>query len=460
MEELGNLTKLRGRLVVRDLQNVKDKEEAKKAKMFQKSKPQELTLYWDGDLRNSNDNHEDVLEGLKPHRKVKGLILRYFGGRRLASWMSTTDALLLLNLVKINQANFRLCEQVPVLGHLPHLAMVKMVRLHNLKRIGPEFYGPDEGIIDNCSSSGAAARVFPALREFQRFDMPQLEEWSDVSSLPVVGTRMLEFFPHLQKLDISKCPKLITIPAFNGLTSLQHLEIERCPEFSSLPKELLQPTLVDIRLKWCPKLKTPNLEALRGLTSLKNLTVEECPILWSYWEEGLVCTTNLQSLHIGEFTEKLRFFPWPSPSAASSPWCHFTSLKYLVLVGWAEVRSLPDQLEHLSALTSLKLQHFSGLESLPEWLGNLSSLQSLEVHECPLLEERCEEGGEDWHKIAHIASIQIVNLFFEFLSLPLSLSLSQVSMFLFSMCVREIINGKCYLTFVIIGLSDSWDRFY
>ncbi|XP_058191997.1 putative disease resistance RPP13-like protein 1 [Rhododendron vialii] len=212
IEELGNLTKLRGRLVVRDLQNVKDKEEAEKAKMFQKSKLQELTLYWDGDLRNSNDNHEDVLEGLKPHRKVKGLILCYFGGRRLASWMSTTDALLLLNLVKIELKDFRLCEQVPVLGHLPHLATVKMVRLHNLKRIGPEFYGPDEGIIDNCSTSGAAARVFPALREFQLFDMPQLEEWSDVSSLPVVGTRMLEFFPLLQKLDISKCPKLITIP--------------------------------------------------------------------------------------------------------------------------------------------------------------------------------------------------------------------------------------------------------
>ncbi|XP_058191998.1 putative disease resistance protein RGA3 [Rhododendron vialii] len=300
IEELGNLSKLKGSLEVWDLQYVKDKEEAEKAKMSEKYELQELTLYWDGDLRNSHDNHEeDVLEGLKPHRNVKGLKLMKFGGRRLPSWMSK-DARSLQYLVKIELNDCRLCEHVPALGHLPHLATVKMCYLRNLKHIGAEFYGPDEGIFDSCCSSGAATtRVFPALREFHLFDMPQLEEWSDVSSLSAFAMNMLEFFPRLEELYITTCPKLITIPAFNGWTSLQHLYIRHCPELLSLPKELLQPTLEDIRLNGCPKLTTPNPDALRSLTSIKNLEAVDCSILRTCWEEGLIvsslCLINLST---------------------------------------------------------------------------------------------------------------------------------------------------------------------
>ncbi|XP_058193121.1 putative disease resistance protein RGA3 [Rhododendron vialii] len=408
IKELGNLSKLRGRLEVWDLQYVKDKEEAEKAKMSEKYELRELTLYWDGDLRNSNNNHEEVLEGLKPHRNVKGLRLMKFGGRRLASWMSK-DARSLQYLAKIELNDCRLCEQVPALGHLPHLAIVKMWKLHNLKRIGPEFYGPDEGILDICRSSGATiAGVFPALREFHLFDMPQLEEWSDVPSLPAFADMsMLEFFPRLRELYITSCPKLITIPAFNGWTSLQHLQIRRCSELSSLPEELLQPTLEDIRLNDCPKLTTPNPDALRSLTSLVNLEVVDCPILRTCWEKGLVCTTSLQSLWLG-FREESTYFPWPSTSAATLC-CDFTSLETLSLYddGWEDFVSLPDQLEHLPALTSLELRYFGGLKSLPDWLSNLSSLQRLAIVDCPHLKERCKKGGEDWHKIAHIPSIRI-----------------------------------------------------
>ncbi|XP_058181084.1 putative disease resistance protein RGA3 [Rhododendron vialii] len=175
IEELGSLSKLSGKLHVYDLQHVKDKEEAKKAKILEKSGIQELKLHWHrdlGDSEMSNNNHEDVLEGLKPHRNIKGLILINFEGRRLPPWMST-NARLLQNLVKIELEGCISCEQVPALGHLPHLATIVMKGLHNLKHIGPIFYGLDEGIVGSCSSSGVAtARVFPALRKFKLFDMP------------------------------------------------------------------------------------------------------------------------------------------------------------------------------------------------------------------------------------------------------------------------------------------------
>lgn len=214
IEELGNLSKLRGRLGVWDLQHVKGKVEAENAKMSEKYELEELTLYWDGDLRNSINkyNCEDVLEGLKPHRKVRGLKLMRYGGTRLASWMSK-DSYSLQYLVKIELNACRLCEQVPALGRLPHLAMVQMCCLHSLKCIGVEFYGLDEGIVGSYSSSGAVTTgVFPALTELTLLQMYELEEWSDISSLPTIAMSMLEFFPRLQKLLIRDCLKLITIP--------------------------------------------------------------------------------------------------------------------------------------------------------------------------------------------------------------------------------------------------------
>ncbi|KAI8537372.1 hypothetical protein RHMOL_Rhmol09G0018600 [Rhododendron molle] len=208
IEELGSLSNLRGGLRVYDLQHVKDKEEAMKAKILEKANIQELKYHWDNDFRESDNNHEDVLEGLKPHRNVKGLVIQNFGGSGLASWMSK-DACLLQNLVKIILKDCRLCEQVPALGHLSHLVKITIDGLQNLKCIGPEFYGQYEEINCNCSSSeGAAAReVFPALRELELFNLPQLKEWSNESSLP-----KMKLFPRLQKLYIVACPELISIP--------------------------------------------------------------------------------------------------------------------------------------------------------------------------------------------------------------------------------------------------------
>ncbi|XP_058184529.1 putative disease resistance RPP13-like protein 1 [Rhododendron vialii] len=463
IEELGSLSKLRGRLHVYDLQQVKDKEEAEKAQILGKSDIQELQFHWEENLAEPDNNHGDVLEGLKPHQNVKGLILQNFGGRRWVFWMSR-NARVLQKLVKIELRDCRLCEQVPALGHLPHLAIVRMDGLQNLKRIGPEFYGQDGWIIDNCSASEAATpRVFPALRELVLCNMPQLEEWSDVSSLPAFATSTIESFPCLQRLDIRNCPKLMTIPdaafyllmslrelsivkcmeltclpdgvlqpsleeivledcpklktldqsdeteaLFNDYSNLHKLQIEDCPELMCLPDGLLQPALLELQLLFCPKLKKPNPDALRRL-KLFFLGIMDCPNRESCWEEGLFCTTNLQQLSIDYFGEEYGYFPWPSTSTtASPPSSHLTSLEYLCLWGWAEVKSLPDQLELLPALILLAISNFSGLESLPECLGNLSSLKSLEIWSCPLLEKRCEKGiGEDWHKIAHIPKILI-----------------------------------------------------
>ncbi|XP_028125718.1 putative disease resistance protein RGA3 [Camellia sinensis] len=243
IEELGSLSKLRGKLMIYNLQQVKSREEAEKAKILGKPKIHKLGFHWDrvGNRSTAGDttsiNHEDVLDGLKPHGNLKGLKLQNFEGKSFASWMmSGRDAQLLQNLVEIELSKCSRCEQVPPLGHLPHLEVIKMSGLSNLKRIGPEFYGChsvvnhdqcNDGIITG-SYSGAAttattkamAVVFPALRKLCLEYMPNIEEWCGLG-VSSSSTDTTMFFPLLECLFIRNCPELTTIPGH--LLSLQEL---------------------------------------------------------------------------------------------------------------------------------------------------------------------------------------------------------------------------------------------
>ncbi|KAL7234639.1 hypothetical protein ACSBR1_018141 [Camellia fascicularis] len=165
IEELGSLSKLRGKLMIYNLQQVKSREEAEKAKILGKPNICELGFHWDrvGNPSTAGDttsiNHEDVLEGLKPHGNLKILKLQKFEGQNFASWMmSGRDAQLLQNLVKIELSECTRCEQVPPLGHLPHLEVIRICS-------------------EAETTATAATVVFPALRELLLDDMPNIEEW-------------------------------------------------------------------------------------------------------------------------------------------------------------------------------------------------------------------------------------------------------------------------------------------
>ncbi|XP_058181064.1 putative disease resistance protein RGA3 isoform X2 [Rhododendron vialii] len=338
IEELGSLSKLRGRFDIYGLQHVKDKEEAEKCKMREKSGITKLGLHWDGDFSKSGVNHEDVLQGLKPDRNVKHLLLENFRGRRLASWMSG-DGQLLYNLVRIELRSCFNCEQVPRLGHLPHLEVVELDGWSNLKRIGPDFYGLNEIIVcGGSSSSGAAppAVVFPALRTVSLKNMPQLEEWSNISSLTVVAPSTLEFFPCLELLRIWNCPQLITIAG--DLLSIQTLTIS----WESL----------DSSGKWRDFYK-PRLAI------------------------GVLDSTNI-SLLMAQLLEKI---------------CK--SLRILEISGFKELCYLPNQLLDLSSLERLEISNCSNLDSIIEnkeaAFDGLRSLQWLWIWKCIKL--RCLPKG-------------------------------------------------------------------
>ena len=106
-------------------------------------------------------------------------------------------------------------------------------------------------------------------------------------------------------------------------------------------------------------------------------------------------------------------------------------LTWLELYGWPKLKSLPQQIQHLTSLTYLAIESFEGVETLPEWLGSLTSLEYLEIMNCknltnlpsvmqrltklqilwidgchPDLKQRCSrDSGTDWPKISHIPDI-------------------------------------------------------
>ncbi|XP_030940125.1 putative disease resistance protein RGA1 [Quercus lobata] len=165
IEELGCLNQLKGKLDIRRLEHVKDKEASKNAKLVEKAKVYKLGFYWSGNREGNHNNDEEVLEGLQPHRYLKSLRIDGFGGEKFPSWMLTShdarDGFLLYdNLINIKLIDCKKCEVLPTLGLLPCLRDLEISGMDNVRSIGTEFYG-------NYNDGGYDKILFPCLRSLE-----------------------------------------------------------------------------------------------------------------------------------------------------------------------------------------------------------------------------------------------------------------------------------------------------
>ncbi|XP_027172180.1 putative disease resistance protein RGA3 [Coffea eugenioides] len=459
LEELEHLRNLRGELKIFGLENVSSFESAAKAKLSEKSSIQSLTLEWDRTKEDcDDDNINSVMEGLQPRPDLKSLAIDGFKGSRLPSWMVAKDhvTVLLRNLVHLRLEKLARCEQVPSLGDLPCLESLEMVSLHNVKRIGAEFYGLDINARRSASCSnrdGKPVTLFPKLSSFALCGMKSLEEWSD-AMVPSDFSSSIKVFPNLRDLRISWLPKLAVLPDMenltsvtklriwecrslaclrnlNSLTSLESLSIDDCPALLDASLDMKNPqSLRKLTISGCDKLNPSLSNNLEKLTSLRRLRIfSDDPGSWPIM--GLHHLANLRELELGGgFSDilDLDHFPWPHSIT------NLVSLEHLGLRGWPKITSLPDQIQHLSNLKILSIEEFEGLEVLPEWMGSLRNLRQLVIGDCsnlrqlpsaeamrhltnlnylsitrcPLLAERCTEGsGAEWPKIAHIPEVDI-----------------------------------------------------
>ncbi|CAK9153375.1 unnamed protein product [Ilex paraguariensis] len=415
---------LGGELTIKQLNYVKNPEDARSSNLKRKHNLCDLRLYWDlrlfwdRDMKRQNfpNNVEEILDGLQPHSNLKKLTIYAYQGLKFPNWMLDLD---LQNLVQISLIRCERCEHLPLLGKLPFLEVLSIVRMNAVKHFNNECHGDGK-------------KSFPALEKLIFKEMPSLEEWTTTDGGESLGC--------LRELEITGCPKLADLPnlpalkrlviersntrlfrSVMDLTSLSWLGLSDYDELEALPDGLLQNHKVlkslDInklcRIKILPR-QMDNLsalkllvirccrsleclpEGLKHLISLEILHIVGCESLTSLPALGLQGLSSLRSLNIF-YCKKLSYL--------SEGVKHLTALQGLSITQCPELTSLPEGIQHLNALQNLTLRDCNGLVSLPNGLG---SLQLLQISGCPHLEWRCEEKkGEDWPKIAHVPKIWI-----------------------------------------------------
>ncbi|PRQ39207.1 putative P-loop containing nucleoside triphosphate hydrolase, leucine-rich repeat domain, L [Rosa chinensis] len=270
IEELGCLNQLHDTLSIYGLENVGDGEEASKANLVEKKHICKLILDWKLSRPSHNvENDDDVLEGLRPHSSLEFLEIQGFLGVKFPSWLFLAN-----HLKKIELSGCNKCEGVPVLGHLPNLSCVKIMRMENLTRIGSEFYG-DDHVNSGNGSSKEARPLFPALKTLHIEWAQNLIDWMEA---PTEGATTV--FPLLEELTLIGCDKLTSAPSHfpslkklviewldsggmpiasilsNKLTTLTHLRLLEVGGLTCLPEGMLEnnKNLAHLEITQCSEL--------------------------------------------------------------------------------------------------------------------------------------------------------------------------------------------------------------
>ncbi|XP_024196239.2 putative disease resistance protein RGA4 isoform X2 [Rosa chinensis] len=391
IEELGCLNQLHDTLSIYGLENVGDGEEASKANLVEKKHICKLILDWKLSRPSHNvENDDDVLEGLRPHSSLEFLEIQGFLGVKFPSWLFLAN-----HLKKIELSGCNKCEGVPVLGHLPNLSCVKIMRMENLTRIGSEFYG-DDHVNSGNGSSKEARPLFPALKTLHIEWAQNLIDWMEA---PTEGATTV--FPLLEELTLIGCDKLTSAPShFPSLKKLviEWLDSGGMPIASILSNKLT--TLTHLRLLEVGGLTCLPEGMLENNKNLAHLEITQCSELTciSPQSQGLeYCCASLSYLRL-YICENLRYLPdgllTPSLKVMTLYSCRnleyipdatyggLTSLETLSLSMCYKITSIPFS-QGLPSLGQLHIDQCPELSSLPGGLEYCTSIRSLRISMCP-----------------------------------------------------------------------------
>ncbi|XP_072981607.1 disease resistance protein RGA2-like [Typha angustifolia] len=350
------LRELRGHLRIEYLEFVGGEEEAREARLCDKGNLDKLELWWGSGERNIQpiEVENGILEGLRPHRNLKELVICLYRGTRSPSWLDHS----LANLVVLCLISCRAWEDLPPLGQLPRLKVLKLRIMHVVKEVGRGFHG---------------GRGFPSLEQLIFEDLPQWEAWSTDETVPL--------FPVLENLQINKCPKLKAVMPLSA--TLQTSEIRKV---GLVPLPCRDPGWVEGVLEGGEEIVSSFPQGLRQLTRLKSLVITNCKelsSLLSLTEERVPLFPYLQRLQIRD-CPKLKAIP-PIPSTLQT-----LHISYVGLTTFPKFlrTSCPSNSLSLSStsfsLRSLKLSMLPDLTtiSFPKRMQRLTRLEELVINDC------------------------------------------------------------------------------
>ncbi|CAN6567181.1 unnamed protein product [Malus baccata var. baccata] len=403
IEELAGLNHLKDELAIYDLEHVRDGEEAKKSNLVEKRNIRKLSLVWGEEMRPRSNSEEDVLQGLQPHPNLEILEIYNFMGAKFPSWKPHN------NLKKIRLIQCDICEEAPMLGHLPSLMHLEFNTMCNLKRLGDEFYGYDD--VDDAMKTKA---LYPALKMFRISAAPNLIEWIEP---PVVKENQISVFPRLEELDLVECPQMRNFP--DHFASLRKLDMSICHELSNLTSLVEKCTsLKNLEISNCDKLRSLSLFGLTsiqkllfssrggkltstslhsgpelyGRVSLKELSIK-CPSLENL---EISCCDSLMSISVHGATSLgglkisscggLRLM-----DLQSLPEC-YTPLQVLSLRSCKSLESISG-LHECTSLRELTIEDCDGLQTYASiGLESCTSIRALGVHDLQQLRQYAADG--------------------------------------------------------------------
>ncbi|GKV48918.1 hypothetical protein SLEP1_g55700 [Rubroshorea leprosula] len=392
LSDLKNLSQLRGRLSILDLQNVLDVQDARDANLDKLHGLEELVLEW---TTSDNDGDELVLEmqvfnWLKPHSNLKSLEISCYGGRSFPNWIC--DPLLFINLSFIKLRCCERCTSLPSLGLLPVLKKLIVIGMVAIEVLGFEFYG---GHVS-----------FPSLEELVFENMLNWKEWTS----PIGGEGG---FPCLHRLVIQNCPKLLKqLPS--NLSSLEELGVRNC-SVKFLKSMVDLTSLIKLRIWGIAELTCLPESFTRSLTALETLNIGYCNDLTCLWEEGAKIEQNILPFTLKHLTlEQCRaltslpnaMMVQMDESCSSNTSMLMLRLEKLVICGCDSLKSFPRGKLPIT-LKYLRMVDCMGLESLPDRdgdnnnnniyleIGNVPCLYSSEgCHQLPAFLKRFEVWGD------------------------------------------------------------------
>ncbi|XP_062113885.1 putative disease resistance RPP13-like protein 1 [Humulus lupulus] len=453
LEELAELSSLRGKLSIKKLENVINITKASnKVNILDKKPLDKLSLKWSngvGDLKHG----EAVLDMLSPNTVLKQLKIDYYPGTKFSNWVGDDS---FCNVVHVGLWNCQRCSNLPPLGQLPWLKSLYISGFDSVVTVGSEFYG-----------NSYVRKPFSSLETLSFKNMSSWEQWQSMQTedattygklktleifyCPELIGDLPRFFPCLTKLNIHvdkkfalttlsfPCVKEITIGGVESTESLwealklqqnmshfesssslmststpfyhplESLHLTRCGEsFRSLHMDLF-PNLKSLAISYCNYFEALSMSdgQCQELTSLSSLSIWCCPSFVSFPKDGLIAP-KLTFINISEcpklkwLPEKMTFISLhvlcisykPLVSVMNWDLQTLSNLKHVRIVGTGEDKeSFPEEGLLPATITSLGISTFSKLRALDKnGLKQLTSLQTLEIFSCPELQTLSEEG--------------------------------------------------------------------
>ncbi|XVF79164.1 hypothetical protein PTKIN_Ptkin14bG0198000 [Pterospermum kingtungense] len=226
IQEMKNLSHLKGDLSLSGLENIVKAQDAGDAKLIDKSGLDGLRLKWSPNFSdNGRDKavEEEVLNMLEPHRDLKELVIENYGGTKFPKWVADSS---LQNFLSLDLNNCRNCKFLPPVGKLPLLKDLSIRGMHDL----------------NKNQSNA----FASLERLCFEDMPQWKDW-DLNEVDEQVSKV----PLLREFCIRNCPQLLgRFP--DSLYSLEKLVIRGCTQLAVSISNL--PLLYDLEINECAEL--------------------------------------------------------------------------------------------------------------------------------------------------------------------------------------------------------------